>query len=106
MEIFFETDILRKLIFMLMSLHKFNVFDVQNPTEIPSFTIQLSDDSIKIIYDFIYTLASHVFQCVTSHLERAAPRPEDHSSSFPSWYLCQRGRRVEAGVVLLSRPHG
>ena len=56
MEIFFETDILRKCIFMLMSLHKYNVFDAQNP----SFSIQLSDDSIKIIYDFIYTLASHV----------------------------------------------
>ena len=53
-----------------MSIHKYNVFDIQNPQGIPQFDIQLylsslsiiyrSDDSIKIIYDFIYTLASHV----------------------------------------------
>ncbi len=71
-------DILRKLIFMLMSIHKYNVFDIQNPQGIPQFDIQLylssslsiiyrSDDSIKIIYDFIYTLASHVVFFESSH---------------------------------------
>ena len=63
-------DILRKLIFMLMSIHKYNVFDIQRPEEIPPFDIALcvsvtaltnrSDDTISIIYDLIYTLASHV----------------------------------------------
>ena len=40
-EIFFEMDILRKLIFMLMSIHKYNVFDIQRPEEIPAFDIVL-----------------------------------------------------------------
>lgn len=63
-------DVLRKLIFMLMSIHKYNAFDIQRPEEIPPFDIALflslpaltrrSDDSIKFIYDLIYTLASHV----------------------------------------------
>ena len=40
-EIFFEMDILRKLIFMLMSIHKYNVFDASKPEEIPSFDCEL-----------------------------------------------------------------
>lgn len=98
MEIFFETDILRKCIFMLMSLHKYNVFDAQNPSEIPSFSIQLSDDSIKIIFDFIYTLASHVFACVRCHVERSSPGPQDDSSPVPPGHLRERGRRKQTRV--------
>lgn len=70
MEIFFEMDILRKLIFMLMSIHKYNVFDASKPEEIPSFDVTLfslsfaitlrSEDAVQIIFDFITILASHV----------------------------------------------
>ena len=34
-------DVLRKLIFMLMSIHKYNAFDIQRPEEIPPFDIAL-----------------------------------------------------------------
>lgn len=100
MEIFFETDILRKCIFMLMSLHKDNVFDAQNPSEIPSFSIQLSDDSIKIIFDFIYTLASHVFACVLFHVERSSAGPQDDSSPLPIGHVRERSRREQARVCV------
>ena len=102
-EIFFETDILRKCIFMLMSLHKYNVFDAQNPSEIPSFSIQLSDDSIKIIYDFIYTLASHVFASVCFDVECPSAGPENDSSSVPSGYVCERSGRKQSRVGSLDR---
>lgn len=49
-EIFFEMDILRKLIFMLMSIHKYNVFDIQNPQGIPQFDIQLYLSSLSLSY--------------------------------------------------------
>ena len=77
-------DVLRTLIIMLMSIHKYNVFDVQRPEEIPSFDIVLfllpsiltrsSDDAIKTIYDLIYTLASHVRPLCSSHSQNVRPQ--------------------------------
>ena len=70
MEIFFEMDILRKLIFMLMSIHKYKVFDASKPEEIPNFDVTLlvhsfaftfrSEDAVQIIFNLITVLASHV----------------------------------------------
>ncbi|KAK8798674.1 hypothetical protein WA158_007758 [Blastocystis sp. Blastoise] len=59
LEIFFEMDILRKLIFMVMSKHATNFISPDSKFEIPNFHANFTDAVLNKIMDFIYLLASH-----------------------------------------------
>ena len=67
LEIFFEMDILRKLIFMIMSRYSHNIVTSDMNIEVPHFQVTFTAEVLTKILDFIYLLASHVYPSTPTH---------------------------------------
>lgn len=87
--------------FLIFRIPRRFLNSIFNCIELLFFVIIRSDDSIKIIYDFIFTLASHVMHFPDLQLlECSSSGSQNNAVTFPFGYLCERKRRAKRRVFL------